>query len=232
MEPWNLEGQRFGRLVAQEASQRKGRSAWWCLCDCGKRTLVQTSTLKAGRCKSCGCYRVDKGKQRGADSRKHGHCTDGNSPEYQAWSLAKQRCTNPKAPNWKRYGGRGISMCPRWLASFDTFLADMGSRPSPDHSIDRKDNDRGYECGACPTCREKGLAETNCRWATSVEQNNNHSRTIYVTRNGVRKPLMVWARELGMPHQILRSRITRGWDVEEAIAAPYAPGHKYFRPKA
>jgi len=72
----------------------------------------------------------------------------------------KQRCLNPKVPQWKDWGGRGISVCPEWVASFDAFYADMGPRPGADYSLDRIDNDGNYEPG-------------NCRWATRAEQRAN-----------------------------------------------------------
>ena len=93
---------------------------------------------------------------------KHGcNTSGGRTPEYRAWESMVQRCTNPKHAKWKTYGGRGIAVCDRWR-SFAAFLEDMGLRPSTEHSLDRKDNDRGYEPG-------------NCRWATRKEQMRNRT---------------------------------------------------------
>ena len=82
------------------------------------------------------------------------------TPEHVIWCHVMERCTNPKSADWANYGGRGITICDRWRSSFTAFLADMGQRPSPTHSIDRKNNDGNYEPG-------------NCRWATLSEQHRN-----------------------------------------------------------
>lgn len=92
---------------------------------------------------------------------KHGETIGGVvSSEYSIWSNMKVRCYNPKADSYPHYGGRGVTVCDRWLHSFTNFLADMGRKPSAKHSIDRTDNNGNYEPG-------------NCRWATSLEQLGN-----------------------------------------------------------
>lgn len=98
--------------------------------------------------------------KRAAKLRTHGRY---GTPEYRAWDAMKQRCTNPKANGYDGYGGRGITVCDRWRYSFENFYADMGDRPSRDHSLDRIDNEGNYEPG-------------NCRWATHSEQMKNRTR--------------------------------------------------------
>lgn len=105
--------------------------------------------------KSTGVGRGAKGL-----AKKHGHTVNGKwTPEYRTWNAMVIRCTKPNAINWERYGGRGIRVCERWR-TFANFLADMGLKPTPQHSIDRVNNDGNYE-------------PTNCRWATRLEQRHN-----------------------------------------------------------
>lgn len=104
---------------------------------------------------------------------EHGHT---GSPEYKAWGSIKTRCFNPKHDRYADYGGRGITMCSRWRESFEAFLADMGPKPSPEHTVSRLDHDGHYSCGGCPECQAKGWLP-NCRWATKTEQNRNRKTT-------------------------------------------------------
>lgn len=147
----DMTGQRFSRLVVVRQSPlwRHGCAQWECLCDCGERVTVNGHTLRNGNTRSCGCL-----------MRTHGESGPDRSPEYATWKGIKRRCSAPRCKDYKDYGGRGIRVCDRWLNSFENFLADMGRKPSPKHSIDRADNDGNYEPG-------------NCRWATPSEQSKN-----------------------------------------------------------
>lgn len=129
-------------------------------------------------------------------------------PEYQSWFDMKRRCQNPKAQQFKNYGARGIRVCERWLADFANFLADMGRRPSPRHTLDRVNNDGPY-------------APDNCRWATRAEQRANQRTCHFIEVDGRRVLLRHAAEAVGMAEQTLYSRIYYwGWSVERALKTP------------
>ena len=152
----NLEGKTFGSISVLSVSRKDFHGAYWwnCKCVCGKLIEVRGDRLTRGNTKSCGC--VGRQNQIKAVTH-HGMRT---SAEYVAWTAMKARCQNLQNVNWENYGGRGIKVCERWLESFENFFADMGKRPSPAHSLDRKNNDGNYE-------------PDNCRWATKKEQRLN-----------------------------------------------------------
>lgn len=159
-----LIGQRFGRLVVVKrvANNKRGQARWLCKCDCGQSCERNSYNLRAGVTKSCGCLRKEMGATLGRSTRTHGHASS-RSLTYNTWTKMKDRCNNPKHTKWRLYGGRGITVCDRWMNSFEDFLADMGERP-PGMSIDRyPDKDGNYEPG-------------NCRWATLEQQNQNRRK--------------------------------------------------------
>lgn len=158
----DITGQPFGRLTVREfVGRRSGSSVWRCECECGGIVDVRRSNLISGNTRSCGCMIVKRTVER---STVHGEASrGGKSPEYKTWVGIIKRCTDPKAKGWPNYGGRGIHICDEWRHSYAAFLADVGRKPSPRHSIDRIDNDGNYEPG-------------NVRWATRSEQNSNQRR--------------------------------------------------------
>lgn len=141
-------GERYGRLTV--VAESDDGQTLQCLCDCGHPHSLNRGAWR--KTQSCGCLRRDH-----AASLNTQHGMTG-SPTYNSWQSMIRRCTNPRAADYDRYGGRGITVCQRWR-DFSAFLDDMGVRP-PGHTLDRVDNDRGYE-------------PSNCRWATTSEQNLN-----------------------------------------------------------
>lgn len=126
-----------------------------------------------------------------------------NHPDYGLWHGILQRCNNPHDKTFYKYGARGISVCERW-SRFDCFLADMGPRPSGQHSIDRIDNDGDYK-------------PENCRWATAIEQANNRRTNRLLTYKGKTLTLIEWVRNLGLNEERTRSRAKRHWSVERIL---------------
>lgn len=159
---FDLTGQRFGRLLVLERGEnsRRGVARWVCRCDCGGTSIVQRDNLRGGHTTSCGCLH-DESARGNEHGLVHGHARDLlKTTEYRAWERMIQRCHNPKHRRFKDYGGRGITVCGAWRASFQAFLDDMGLKPSPDLSLDRIDNGLGY-------------FPENCRWATHLQQAAN-----------------------------------------------------------
>lgn len=155
----DLTGRKFGRLtvIAEDGRDRHYNVFWMCACECGSLHRVNGKTLRTGETSSCGCWRREHTKR--ALHARHGHARkSGNSATYRCWKNMLMRCLDPKNRDYRHYGGRGIGVCERWR-TFDNFLADMGVKPNG-LTIDRIDNDRGYEPG-------------NCRWVTQGENNKN-----------------------------------------------------------
>ncbi len=208
-QPWrinDLKGQRFGRLLVLEfigISVQRKYAVWKTLCDCGLISHVTSFSLRLGSTRSCGCFQVESRITHGLS----------DSPTYASWHSMIQRVTNPKSTQYYNYGGRGVTIWKQWL-KFENFYADMGERPAG-KSIDRYPNKLGnYE-------------PSNCRWATSEEQNNNTRVNRTITYKGETKTYAEWSRKNGWPVYTVGNRIQVGWDATRALTTPL----KKYKPR-
>lgn len=183
-------GKQYGKWNVIELSHIKkdkvgiSKAYWFCECECGTIGVVYGCNLGSGQSTSCGCSR---GKHYKADSA-----------EYRSWKAMKSRVYNPNHNSYHNYGGRGITICDRWIDSFENFFADMGQKPSLRHSLDRIDNNGNYE-------------PSNCRWADVDTQCNNKSTNRSLSYNGITMNLSQWARKIGITEQAFSKRL-RKWE--------------------
>lgn len=201
----NLVGRTFGRLTVQ-AQFKDGRYlVCSCICICGRQSVIHTYHLTTGKVRSCGCLRNELSRKRALDGvpRKNmdGHS---NLPEYSVWHSMKQRCLNTNSRFYRYYGGRGITVCDRWLV-FANFLSDMGARPTAKHTLERSDNAKGY-------------GPDNCRWATRKEQQNNRRANVVIEFNGERRNITQWAHSLGVPVSTIWMRLQRGFRIDQVLS--------------
>lgn len=204
----NLTGQRFGRLLVVEfagkrAAKTQNKYVWRCNCDCGAIFITVADNLKNGFTRSCGCLSREV---HAALMTTHGlH----KAPERFAYSMMIQRCLNPNNKGYKNYGGRGITICERWLGvdGFKNFLEDMGRRKVAGLTIERRNNNGNY-------CKE------NCYWASRKVQARNRRDNHPITLNGKTMIVTEWAEELGIPRGIIFGRLQLGWSGERALTEP------------
>jgi hypothetical protein len=192
----------FGRWTVIGPERPRSIRSYLCRCDCGNTGTVRKEKLLNGTSRSCGCLQREQLTTHGLTAG----AVRQQSREYWIWNSMVQRCTNSKSVGYSNYGGRGITVCDRWR-SFENFFADMGPRPTALHSIERRDNDKGY-------------APDNCHWATRQEQNRNRRNTRWITANGETRCLAQWARSLGCTNGTILARIKLGWPEDRAVTTP------------
>lgn len=191
----DLTDKQFGRLRVVERAHNSphGKAQWRCICACGKEVLCISGNLVQGVSRSCGCINTER-------VTKHGLHT---TPEYQAWADMKTRCTCATNKSFRNYGGRGISYCPSW-EEFSVFITDMGVRPSPQHTLDRIDNNKGYSAN-------------NCRWVVMKTQQRNKRSNVFALFNGEEKCISTIAEDNNVSYGALLKRIKKGESVESAV---------------
>lgn len=198
----DLSGLRVGRLlVISYSNLNDGRKAWLCHCDCGSTVEVRGVNLRSGKTKSCGCFKAERMAE--GIGKTHGMY---GSRVNKTWSTMLERCLNENATSYADYGGRGVTVCERWL-SFENFYADMGDRPEG-KTLDRKDNAIGYEPG-------------NCRWATASEQQNNRRNSRRFIFNGAGYTSLYLSEVSGVPYHALRGMLRRSSDDVSVAMSKY-----------
>jgi hypothetical protein len=208
----DLTNQKFGKLVCEKdvGRTKNGNVLWKCKCECGNYTVVNSSSLKTGNTKSCGCILNKRLENFGELQKKHGMS---DTKIYKVWSSMKQRCLNENDKAYKNYGGRGITVCNEWheFEPFYEWAVNNGYKEGL--TLERVDNDGDY----CPK---------NCTWITKSKQSSNTRNCIELTYKGKTKIMKEWAEELNIPYSVLQHRIYRGWDTEKALSTPIKPSNR------
>lgn len=199
----SLVGKRFGHLVVLGREGKKRQYiAWRCLCDCGGEKVVSGDKLRGGKVISC------SRRDWWCPAVRGDHAADGIDVRVEKATFERmwRRCADVRHKNYPHYGGRGIKVCERW-GDFWQFLSDMGPRPGPEYSIERRDVDGDY----CPE---------NCYWLPLREQGRNQRRSTYIEYMGERVLLIDMCRRIGIDSRIVRGRLKLGWPVGWALRAP------------
>lgn len=175
---------------------------WECRCSCGNEALVLAIHLRKGITRSCGCLHIENAH---AQTNRRTHNMT-KTPEYMAWRSMKERCYKATHPYYHLYGGRGITVCDRWLASFENFYADMGPRPAR-MTLERLDNNEGY-------------SPENCKWDSWTRQARNRRSTRWIEFRGERRVITEWSMSLGGKPNLVNARLRAGWSLERALTTP------------
>ena len=210
-------GDKYARLtVIKETESIKSPNGnirmFLCKCECGNKKRIRIQRLVHGYSKSCGCLQKEVATKNATTHGKKKH------PLYSKWCGMKKRCFNTNDAHYKDYGGRGITVCERWM-KFENYYKDMHvsylehKKNNSYTSIDRINNDGNYE-------------PSNCRWATYKVQTRNKRSNIIVEFNGEKKTIPEWAEEMDMRYMTLYQRFYKGWATERALTTKLITKHK------
>lgn len=202
----DLTGKKFGKLLVikrvENYIQPSGaiKARFLCKCDCGKETIVDTSRLKSGNTKSCGCYKIEKTKE---IKTKHGLK---NTSIYAVWQAMKKRCYKKNNRAYKNYGGRGITICNEWKDNFLEFYNwAVSNGYKKGLTIDRIDNNKGYY-------------PNNCRWADYKKQGRNTRKNHILELNGEKHCISEWAEILCISQRKIYDRLNKGWAIDKVLS--------------
>lgn len=205
----DLTGRDFGTAVVLRLAGRRGRKIVWdCECECGGVFVAQASNLASLTARCADCIANNRREQFLTIQSRSGNKTHGltRTPEHGVWTAMLRRCRNLNCAEYASYGGRGITICERWL-QFANFMSDMGPRPTSRHTIERVDNSRGYD-------------PDNCVWATFIEQARNRRNNLIVEAFGRSQCLAAWAEESAIQYHTIKARLRHGWPAEKALTHP------------
>lgn len=200
----NIIGKRFGRITVIGYYYKNHNYYCDCVCDCGNKKIIRSSSLLCGYTKSCGCLAREVTSKVRFRHGKNG-CND---RIYDIWMCMKNRCNNPNDKRWQNYGGRGITVCKEWNDDFLVFREwALNNGYDNKLTLDRIDNNKGY-------------SPDNCRWATMLQQANNRRGNVIIEYDGEKHTLSETARKYNINVQTLSWRLRTGWDIKRAIETP------------
>lgn len=205
----DLTGKKFNHLKVIERDLTAKRTKWICQCDCGRIKSIDACHLKSGATTSCGCEH-----KKIVHSQKSTHGKS-KTPLYYRWKALKQRCENPNDRSYPRYGGRGITVCDEWQTFENFFKWSIENGYSQGLTLDRKENDKGYN-------------PENCRWVDSKTQNRNKSNNRWVTLENKKVLLKDVAKALNLHAATLYSRIhKKGLDIDKLNVKDFTTENEY-----
>ena len=206
----DLTGKKFGRLTViekREPNKKRKTSMWLCRCECGNEKIIASHDLKHGTL-SCGCMLKENRESFKNKYRNGKKINAKNTRILRIYNGMKQRCYNSNNPNYKNYGGRGITICKEWLKNyyeFEKWSLENGYEDTL--TIDRIDTNKGY-------------SPKNCRWATYKQQANNERTNHILEIDGIKHTVQEWSEIYKIKPNTIIYRIKRGWNVKRAVKEP------------